>query len=78
MISRSNREAGPVEKTPADFYADTRTLLLEAARDRDEPKLRRAAIRINGARFNDLSDSRQEDLRQLYAGALAANGALAP
>lgn len=69
---------GQAEEAPADFYDKTRQLLLEATRDRDEAKLRRAAIRIDGARFNDLSDSRQEDLLALYSGAMVATGALSP
>ena len=62
----------------AEFYSTTRTLLIEARRNRDEALLRRAAIRIDGARFNDLSEDRQEDLLELYAAAIHAVGALAP
>jgi hypothetical protein len=69
---------GEAEKAPADFYHRTRQLLLEAAKDRDEAKLRRCSIRIDGARFNDLSDERQLDLLTLYSSAMAACGVLAP
>ena len=62
----------------AEFYSTTRTLLIDARRNRDEALLRRAAIRIDGARFNDLSEDRQEDLLELYAAAIHAVGALAP
>jgi hypothetical protein len=69
---------GEAEKAPADFYQKTCDLLEKAMMDRDDAALRRAAIRINGARFNELTDAQQERLLQLYASALAANGALAP
>ncbi len=59
-------------------YDKTRELLLEASRDRDEAKLRRASIRIDGERFSALSDERQEELLMLYAAAMSATGALAP
>lgn len=72
------REASSVKETDADFYSRTRELLIDARRKRDEALLRRCAIRIDGARFNDLSDDRQEDLLQLYAAAMAATGALSP
>jgi len=75
MISQPKGTAG---LTPAEFYSTTRTLLIDARRNRDEALLRRAAIRIDGARFNDLSDDRQEDLLELYAAAMAANGAFSP
>jgi hypothetical protein len=73
-----NREAASVKETAADFYSRTRELLIEARRDRDEAKLRRGAIRIDGERFNHLSDDRQEDLLELYAAAMNACGVLAP
>lgn len=73
-----NRESAPVKETADAFYSRTRELLVDAARDRDEPKLRRAAIRIDGARFNSLSDARQEELLMLFAAAMSATGALAP
>lgn len=72
------REASSVKETDADFYSRTREMLIEARRDRDEALLRRCAIRIDGARFNDLSDDRQEDLLQLYASAMSACGCYAP
>ena len=75
MISQPKGTAG---LTPAEFYSTTRTLLIDARRDRDEAKLRRGAIRIDGARFNDLSDDRQEDLLQLYGAAMNACGSFAP
>jgi len=75
MISQPKGTAG---LTPAEFYSTTRTLLIDARRNRDEALLRRAAIRIDGARFNDLSEDRQEDLLELYAAAMAANGAFSP
>jgi len=75
MISQPKGTAG---LTPAEFYSTTRELLIDARRDRDEAKLRRGAIRIDGARFNDLSDDRQEDLLQLYGAAMNACGMGAP
>ena len=62
----------------AEFYSTTRTLLIDARRTRDEALLRRASIRIDGERFNALSDDRQEDLLELYAAAMSACGAFAP
>lgn len=75
MISQPKGTAG---LTPAEFYSTTRTLLIDARRNRDEALLRRAAIRIDGARFNDLSEDRQEDLLQLYGAAMNACGSFAP
>lgn len=75
MISQPKGTAG---LTPAEFYSTTRELLIDARRDRDEAKLRRASIRIDGERFNALSDDRQEDLLELYAAAMSACGAFAP
>lgn len=62
----------------AEFYSTTRELLIDARRKRDEALLRRGAIRIDGERFNALSDDRQEDLLQLYGAAMVACGAFAP
>lgn len=62
----------------AEFYSTTRELLIDARRKRDEALLRRGAIRIDGERFNALSDDRQEDLLQLYASAMSACGAFSP
>lgn len=56
----------------AEFYSTTRTMLIDARRNRDSELLRRGAIRIDGERFNALSDDRQEDLLQLYAAAMSA------
>lgn len=75
MISQPKGTAG---LTPAEFYSTTRELLIEARRKRDEALLRRASIRINGERFNALSDDRQEDLLELYAAAMSACGCYAP
>lgn len=75
MISQPKGTAG---LTPAEFYSTTRTLLIDARRNRDEELLRRGAIRINGDRFNALSDDRQEDLLQLYGAAMVACGCYAP
>jgi len=58
--------------TTDEFYRVTRELLIEARRKRDAELLRRGAIRIDGERFNALSDDRQEDLLELYAGAMSA------
>lgn len=69
---------GQAEEAPADFFEVTRDLLRTALHDRHEPSLRRAAIRIDGAKFNELDDDHQERLLQLYASALAANGAMQP
>ena len=62
----------------AEFYSTTRELLIDARRKRDEALLRRGAIRIDGERFNALSDDRQEDLLQLYGAAMVACGCYAP
>ena len=75
MVSNPKGTAG---LTPAEFYSTTRTLLIDARRDRDEAKLRRAALRIDGERFNHLSDDRQEDLLELYGAAMVACGAYQP
>lgn len=75
MISQPKGTAG---LTPAEFYSTTRTLLIDARRNRDEALLRRAAISIDGERFNHLSDDRQEDLLELYAAAMNACGCYAP
>ena len=72
------REASSVKETDADFYLNTKALLDKASADRDEFALRRAAIRVDGARFNDLTDDQQAELLMLYAAALSATGALAP
>jgi len=71
MISQPKGTAG---LTPAEFYSSTRTMLIDARRNRDEALLRRAAIRIDGERFGALSDDRQEDLRDLYKVAANACG----
>lgn len=68
----------PKGLTPAEFYSTTRTLLIDARRSRDEALLRRAAICIDGERFNHLSDDRQEDLLELYGAAMQACGAFSP
>lgn len=73
-----NREAAPVEETAATFYDYTRRLLIDARHKRDMALLRRCAIRIDSARFNALSDARQEDLLELYSGAMVACGSLSP
>lgn len=75
MISQPKGTAG---LTPAEFYSTTRALLIDARRNRDEALLRRAAIRIDGERFNHLSDDRQEDLLELLGAAMNACGVLAP
>jgi hypothetical protein len=62
----------------AEFYSTTRELLIDARRNRDEALLRRGADRVNGERFNALSDDRQEDLLQLYGAAMVACGAFSP
>jgi hypothetical protein len=69
---------GLAEEAPADFFEVTRDLLRTALNERHEPSLRRAAIRIDGAKFLELDDEHQERLLQLYASAMAANGAFAP
>lgn len=73
-----NRESATVEETADTFYDFTRRLLMSATAQRDERLLRRAAIRVDSARFSALSDTRQEDLLELYAGAMMACGALSP
>lgn len=61
-----------------EFYTITRELLIDARRKRDSELLRRGAIRIDGERFNHLSDDRQEDLLELYGAAMVACGAFSP
>lgn len=73
-----NREAAPVKETAADFYLKTKALLDTARVDRDEPALRRAAIRIDSAKFNGLTDDQQAELLMLYSAAMSATGALSP
>ena len=73
-----NRESAPVKETADLFYSNTREFLIDARRNRDEALLRRAAIRIDGERFNHLSDDRQEDLLELYGAAMVACGAFSP
>lgn len=72
------REAAPVEQTAADFFTVTRDLLRKAHTERDEPALRRAAIRIDSVKFNELDDEHQERLLALYSSAMAACGAFLP
>jgi hypothetical protein len=62
----------------AEFYSTTRELLIDARRKRDDGLLRRGADRVNGERFNALSDSRQEDLLTLFGEAMMATGMAAP
>lgn len=69
-----NREAAPVKETAADFYSRTREILIDARRNRDEALLSRAKIRVDGARFNDLSDDEQERILRLYDDAVSACG----
>ena len=64
--------------TAAEFFDYTRRLLLDARNKRDPAILRRCAIRVDSERFKDLSDERQEDLLELYSGAMVACGALSP
>lgn len=78
MIFPRKREAAPVEETAAAFYDYTRRLLLDTRASRDMSKLRRCAIRIDSERFKALSESRQEDLLELYSGAMVACGSLSP
>ena len=70
--------SGGSPTSTAEFYSTTRELLIDARRKRDEALLRRGAIRIDGERFNALSDDRQEDLLQLYGAAMVACGCYAP
>lgn len=72
------RAAAPVEETAADFYDRTRQLLLDATKERDEPKLRRIVIRMEGDRFSALSTARQSELAYLYKYAAKACGMGAP
>lgn len=78
MTFPRKREAAPVEETAAVFYDYTRRLLIETRTLRDIGKLRRCAIRIDSDRFKALSESRQEDLLELYSGAMVACGSLSP
>lgn len=71
MISQPKGTAG---LTPAEFYSSTREMLIDARRKRDEALLRRASTRIDGERFNALSDDRQEDLLELLGAAMTACG----
>jgi hypothetical protein len=64
--------------TDTDFFDKTRDLLRLAISDRDAPALRRARIRIDGAKFNALTDDQQERLLRLYDEAREACGMSAP
>lgn len=72
------REAVSVEQTAADFFTVTRDLLRKAHGERHEPSLRRAALRIDSVKFNELDDDHQERLLVLYSSAMAACGAFLP
>lgn len=64
--------------TPADWFITTKSLLIDAKEKRDMPLLRRAAIRIDSARFNEMTDDQQADLLVHYSAAMMANGAMSP
>lgn len=78
MISPRKREAGPSNKRPPEtldvFYDVTRRTLVTAIQKRDQPSLRRAALRIEGERFASLSDGRQDEIIRLYREAASACG----
>lgn len=77
MISRQQGTAGSPTNA-ADFYDLTRSLLIEARAKRDLALMRRCKIRVDSERFKALSDSRQEELLELYGAAMMATGAGAP
>lgn len=62
----------------AAWLATTRRLLSEAASDRNQISLRRAAIRIDSIRFKALPDDEQEELLTLYGQAMVAAGGMFP
>lgn len=64
--------------TPADWFIKTKSLLTEAKDKREMALLRRAAIRIDSDRFNEMTDEQQADLLVLYSAAMMANGSLSP
>lgn len=61
-----------------EFYDYTRRLLLDAKNKRDIGLVNRAAIRVQSARFAALSQSRRDDLLELYSAAMMATGMAAP
>lgn len=77
-MSSPSREAGLSNKRPPEtldvFYDVTRRLLIDAAAKRDIAIVRRVKIRVDGDRFKALSESRQEDLLELYGAAIMATG----
>lgn len=62
----------------ADWFTTTRDMLNTAIDTRDGALLRRVALRIDGLRFLELPDERQEQLLALYSLAMTATGAFAP
>jgi hypothetical protein len=64
--------------TPADWFITTKRLLIDATEQREPSLLRRAAIRIDSARFNEMTDDQQADLLVQYSAAMMATGSLAP
>lgn len=56
------------------FFDKVQGLLLSAKNDRNGNALRRGAICIDSAAFDLLPDEAQEDLIELYADAMMANG----
>lgn len=62
----------------SDWFSETRAILNSAIDTRDGALVRRAAIRIDGHRFLELTDDQQEQLLALYGLAMSATGALSP
>jgi hypothetical protein len=60
------------------WYEDTKELLQVAARDRDMVAFRRAAIRMDSERVNELPIETQRELDNLYALAVSQTGAGQP
>lgn len=65
---------GTAGLTPVDFFDVTRDLLRVAISKRDQPAPRRAVIRIDDAKFNELTDEQQERILRLYDEAVDACG----
>lgn len=77
MISPRKGSADRPTST-ADWFVNTKGLLIDAKSKRDMALLRRSAIRLNSDRFNELTDDQQADLLLLYSAAMMANGSLSP
>lgn len=56
------------------YFEKTKSLLVEATAERDEALLRRANIKMQDDRFEDLPIESQRELNRLFLTAMLANG----